>query len=82
MAALQSDESHKDTVTSGELITQAVAATPAPSFKGDVLTVTGDQDIIFCHLPGCGNVANEGQFYPAARSVDFGESSASHADSR
>lgn len=70
--ALAFDEAHKDTATRGELLSSG--ASPAPDFSGDVLTINGDADIIFCAptpVQNCGNLAQEGQFYPSARSVEF-----------
>ncbi|KZV79444.1 hypothetical protein EXIGLDRAFT_568086, partial [Exidia glandulosa HHB12029] len=47
-AALDFDEAHKDTVTTAEVLTVQATITTAPKFKGDVLTINGDQDIFFC----------------------------------
>lgn len=71
-AALAFDEANKDTATTGEVLSSMPM--PAPAFRGDVLTINGDQDIIFCAPtpPACGNLALEGQFYLAARSVESG----------
>ncbi|EJD51025.1 alpha/beta-hydrolase [Auricularia subglabra TFB-10046 SS5] len=70
-AALAFDEAHKYTVTMGEAFTLPVPVTAAPHFKGDVFTINGVDDIIYCPQPGCANLASEGQFYPAAKSVGF-----------
>ncbi|KZV85194.1 alpha/beta-hydrolase [Exidia glandulosa HHB12029] len=70
--ALAWDEAHKDTTTTGEVLTfQGGAAAEAPSFTGDVFTINGDADGIFCTKPGCANLADEAKFYPAARSAEF-----------
>ena len=76
-AALAFDEAHKDTVTTGELLTSTVSVVPAPRFRGDVLAINGDQDRIFCDLANsnvCGNIVLERQFYPIARSFESGGS--------
>ncbi|KZV85185.1 hypothetical protein EXIGLDRAFT_623316 [Exidia glandulosa HHB12029] len=72
-AALEWDEETKDTATIGELLTfPGAAGRAAPSFKGNVFTINGDQDGVFCSKPECANLADEVQFYPGARSVEFG----------
>lgn len=75
--ALAADDESKGTVSFGEvmLFPRYIAANPA--FKGDVLTVTGANDAIFCDpgMEGCGNVLLEKKFYPNARSVEIGERS-------
>ncbi|EJD51015.1 hypothetical protein AURDEDRAFT_160157 [Auricularia subglabra TFB-10046 SS5] len=70
-AALVFDEAHKDTTTTGEILTLSVPVTTAPKFRGDVFTINGVKDSIFCTQPGCKNLATEGQFYPSAKSVEF-----------
>ena len=64
------DEAAKDTCSAGELVT--AQHPPAPDFTGDVLTATGARDALFC-VPAdtCADVAQEAQFYPAARSVEY-----------
>ncbi|EJD51019.1 hypothetical protein AURDEDRAFT_160162 [Auricularia subglabra TFB-10046 SS5] len=57
--------------TTGEFLTLPVPVTTVPQFKGDVFTINGANDLIFCTQPGCTNLASEGQFYPAAKSVQF-----------
>ncbi|KZV79443.1 hypothetical protein EXIGLDRAFT_782333 [Exidia glandulosa HHB12029] len=69
-AALTFDEAHKDTATTGGLLTVSYTITTAPEFKGDVLTINGDQDSFFCPEPNCANIQGEGKFYPQARSVE------------
>ncbi|KZV85928.1 hypothetical protein EXIGLDRAFT_622491 [Exidia glandulosa HHB12029] len=71
-AALDFDEAHKDTVTTAEVLTVQATITTAPKFKGDVLTINGDQDIFFCIELDCANIHSEGKFYPKARSVEAG----------
>lgn len=68
------DEANKDVATLGEFLTQAVPAVAAPEFVGDVLTVNGETDLVFCPQPHCENIKEEAKFYPAARSVEYGES--------
>ncbi|EJD51017.1 alpha/beta-hydrolase [Auricularia subglabra TFB-10046 SS5] len=70
-AMLAFDEAHKDTTTTGEFLTIAAPVAAAPEFRGDVLTVNGAADHIFCAKPGCEDLADEARFYPAARSVEF-----------
>ncbi|EJD54523.1 alpha/beta-hydrolase [Auricularia subglabra TFB-10046 SS5] len=70
-AALLYDEANKDTTTIGELITEDTTMVVAPQYRGDVFTVNGAQDWLFCVDAACSNLAQEAQYYPAARSVDF-----------
>ncbi|EJD51016.1 alpha/beta-hydrolase [Auricularia subglabra TFB-10046 SS5] len=70
-AALAFDEATKDTTTTAEFATLPVPVTTAPDFGGDVFTVNGDGDVIFCTKPLCANIIEEKQFYPKAKSVQF-----------
>lgn len=81
-AVLQFDEAHKDLVTVNEIATSGPSEVAAPEFRGDILTVAGVFDAFFCLLSGCANLAGEVQFYPAARSVEFGESGESNTSLR
>lgn len=71
-AVLQFDEGHKDLVTVNEFATLRLGETPAPEFRGDLLTVDGFFDMSFCPVPDCTNLASEAQFYPNARSFESG----------
>lgn len=66
--ALAYDETNKDTTTQGELVTFPATLIPAPSFTGDVLTVNGDHDIVFCVTAAC---VNGTLYFPAASSVEY-----------
>ncbi|KZV83566.1 hypothetical protein EXIGLDRAFT_777444 [Exidia glandulosa HHB12029] len=72
-AALAFEDAHKDTITRGEILTDAspIQITTAPDFRGDVLTVNGEFDGVFCTEPKCANTAREGEFYPVAKSVEY-----------
>jgi len=67
------DDATKKTGTTGEVETVPVFIAAAPDFKGDVFTITGENDKIFCDPSAtkCSNVAEEAKFYPAAKSVEF-----------
>lgn len=80
---LDYDFENRGTVTLGEAITGALGQFPAPSFKGAVFVLNGNEDAIFCQdsiehgLAGfAGNCSNGfsssvGLSYPAARKFDF-----------
>ncbi|EJD51013.1 hypothetical protein AURDEDRAFT_160156 [Auricularia subglabra TFB-10046 SS5] len=70
-SALAHDETHKDTTTTGEFLTLPVPVVAAPQFNGDVFVVNGANDLVFCVVPDCANTADEGQFFPAARSFEY-----------
>ncbi|KZV83564.1 hypothetical protein EXIGLDRAFT_701288 [Exidia glandulosa HHB12029] len=69
--ALAYDESTKDTATLGEFITFPATLVPAPSFTGDVLTINGDHDLVFCTTTDCANGSAGSSYYPAANSVEY-----------
>ncbi|KZV83127.1 alpha/beta-hydrolase [Exidia glandulosa HHB12029] len=71
-AALAFDESEKITVALGEFLTAATSIV-ASKFTGYVLTVNGEDDLLYCIEPACANLKGEAQYYPSAKSVDYGE---------
>lgn len=78
-AVLAFDEQTRDLLTTGEEFTFERFAVAAPGFTGDVVTFIGEKDPSFCDPSiNCQNVEDEGQFYPNAKSVEFGERDALH----
>ncbi|EJD41775.1 hypothetical protein AURDEDRAFT_126889 [Auricularia subglabra TFB-10046 SS5] len=67
------DYATMDVVSEGQWDTWPRLLIAAPDFKGDVLTMNGQNDPVFCAAPDCANIAGEAQFYPNARSVESGE---------
>ncbi|KAK3363186.1 Alpha/Beta hydrolase protein [Lasiosphaeria hispida] len=71
----QHDFAYEDVLTAGEFAAQAVLFQPAVGYTGNVLAVTGADDIIFCPLGGvasCETILREtgDAFYPNASSFE------------
>ncbi|EJD41794.1 hypothetical protein AURDEDRAFT_169230 [Auricularia subglabra TFB-10046 SS5] len=64
------DHATMDVVSEGQWDTWPRLLIAVPDFKGDVLTMNGQNDPVFCTAPDCANIAEEAQFYPNARSVE------------
>jgi len=69
---LSFDSFSRDTFTTGELQTLTNQILPAPDFEGDVLTLTGNADVLFCNAQeACNNVNGEtSEFYAKAKSTE------------
>ena len=59
-------------VTRSDLGKLSEAIKHVEKFQKDVLTVVGSNDNLFCVGDGCGNLTYEAEFYPNAKSVEYG----------
>ena len=69
---LAHDLATQNVVSIGDAVTLGVSYA-APNFKGHLLAINGDGDILNCAQPGCASLQDEVVWYPAVKSFEARE---------